>query len=146
VDRVVPAFVRAALAGEPLRVDGRDHTFDFTHVDDVTRGLIAVTRALDRGEELPVLHLLTGRATTLGQLADAVVALVSRDRTAPRLDAPPRTFDVARFVGDPARAAAVLGWTARVGLGDGLARLVDDLRPAVATGRRAPPPAVDGGP
>jgi UDP-glucose 4-epimerase len=33
-DRVVPAFVRAAVSGQPLRVEGADHTFDFTHVDD----------------------------------------------------------------------------------------------------------------
>ena len=41
-DRVVPAFARAAARGLPLRVEGAEHTFDFTHMDDVTRGILAL--------------------------------------------------------------------------------------------------------
>ena len=38
-DRVVPAFARGAVTGSALRVEGADHTFDFTHIDDTTRGI-----------------------------------------------------------------------------------------------------------
>ena len=41
-DRVVPAFARAASLGEPLRVDGPDHVFDFNHLEDTVRGLVAL--------------------------------------------------------------------------------------------------------
>src|SRR5208282_1690692 len=65
-DRVVPAFVRAALAGEPLRVEGAESTFDFTHLDDAVSGLTAVVDLLcTQSETPPPLHLLTGVPTNL---------------------------------------------------------------------------------
>lgn len=125
-DRVVPAFARAAVAGETLRVDGAEHTFDFTHIDDVTRGLCGIVdHYLGGGAALPPIHLLTGRATTLGELARLAIELAGTD-AAIRL-APPRDFDVARFQGDPGRARSILGWSAEVSLRAGLRRLVEDF-------------------
>lgn len=135
VDRVIPAFVRAGLEGRPLRVDGLESTFDFTHVDDVARGLGLVVERLLAGErELPELHFVTGRATTLGELAERARAL-GGGRSEIRV-APPRDFDVARFVGDPARAERVLGFRTEVSLERGLARLAEAFR-AAADGARA---------
>ncbi|HEY8379403.1 MAG TPA: NAD-dependent epimerase/dehydratase family protein, partial [Nannocystis sp.] len=104
-DRVVPAFASRALAGEPLRIDGADHTFDFTHIDDTARGIAAVIDALEAGERrLPAIHLLTGVPTTLGELASAAVDLAAS--ASPLVHAPPRSYDVARFYGEPSRARA----------------------------------------
>ncbi len=125
-DRVVPAFVRAALEGRPLRIDGPTNTFDFTHVDDAVNGLLAVMRAVALGEMLPPLHLLTGQPTSLGELAALVLDLTSSTST--MIEAPSRTFDVARFYGDPTRSAEVLGWRASIPLRDGIVRLVAELR------------------
>jgi UDP-glucose 4-epimerase len=126
-DRVVPAFVRCALAGEPLRIDGADHTFDFTHIDDTARGIAAVVDALRAGERrLPPIHLLPGTPTTLGELAAAAVDLAAS--ASPLVHAPPRSYDVARFYGDPSRAHTLLGWRPRVPLRDGLARFLAALR------------------
>ena len=126
-DRVVPAFAHRALAGEPLRIDGADHTFDFTHIDDTARGIAAVVDALQAGERrLPPIHFLTGTPTTLGELAAAAVDLAGS--TSLLLHAPPRSYDVARFYGDPSRARTILGWQPRVPLRDGLARLLAALR------------------
>lgn len=125
-DRVVPAFARRAAEGRPLRVDGLGHTFDFTHLDDTVRGLLAVIAHLEQGAALPPLHLLTGVPTTLGQLATLAVELARVRSTIE--EGPPRSFDVATFHGDPRRAAEVLGWRAQVGLRDGLARLVAAFR------------------
>lgn len=122
-DRVVPAFARRALAGEPLRIDGADHTFDFTHIDDTARGIASVIDALQAGERrMPPIHFLTGTPTTLGELAAAAVDLAGS--ASPLVHAPPRTYDVARFYGDPSRAHTLLGWQPRVPLRDGLARLL----------------------
>lgn len=126
-DRVIPAFAGAALAGAPLRLEGPDNTFDFTHLDDTIRGVCAVVGALEAGEtELPTLQLVTGAPTTLQQLAALAIALTG---SSSRLEqAPARTFDVARFYGSYALAEKVLGWAPRIGVREGLSRLVDELR------------------
>ena len=126
-DRVVPEFARAAVAGESLRVDGEDHTFDFTHIDDTVRGLVALVGVLDDATRSlpPPIHLLTGRPHTLGQLAALAVQLAGTASSI--IHAPPREFDVSRFYGDPARAACLLGWKPQVTLSLGLARLIRDF-------------------
>jgi nucleoside-diphosphate-sugar epimerase len=126
-DRVVPAFVRAALTGEPLRVDGPSNTFDFTYVDDAAAGLSAVVELLAVERAAPeAIHLVTGIPTTLGDLAALVVRLTESRSSV--CSAPARAFDVARFVGDPSRAFALLGWRAEVPLEAGLRRLIEAFR------------------
>ncbi|MFZ4579889.1 MAG: NAD-dependent epimerase/dehydratase family protein [Myxococcota bacterium] len=125
-DRVLPAFARAAALGLPLRVDGAGHTFDFTHLDDTVAGLVAIIRLLDSGMRVPPLHLLTGVPTTLAEAAGLAVRLAgSGSRVVPGAQ---REYDVARFVGDPSRAKTVLGWSSRISLEAGLARLVSDFQ------------------
>ncbi|MEZ5069360.1 MAG: NAD(P)-dependent oxidoreductase, partial [Bacteroidia bacterium] len=126
-DRVVPAFARAAVLGQPLRVDGADHTVDFTHIDDVTRGIVALTDLLLGGRDAPPpIHFVSGTPTTLGELARMAVAIAGS--SSPLRHAPPRDFDVARFVGDPKRARELLGWAPEVRLEDGLTRLLQAFR------------------
>ena len=68
-DRVIPAFGRAAVEGSPLRVEGSNHTFDFTHVNDVVRGLRALIGLLESGEQsLPPVHLVSGHPTVGARL------------------------------------------------------------------------------
>ncbi|WAS91390.1 NAD-dependent epimerase/dehydratase family protein [Nannocystis punicea] len=125
-DRVVPAFVRAAVRGALLRVDGSGHTFDFTHVRDVARGLLGVVDLLAGGESPPPIHFLTGQPTTLGELAALVIQHASSSSAV--VEAPPRGFDVARFYGSPGRAQALLGWTPQVSLREGLAEMIAVIR------------------
>lgn len=127
-DRVVPAFVRAAIAGAPLHVEGAGHAFDFVYIDDVVRGLLSIIARLRAGEGTPPLQLVTGRSTTLGELARLTVELAGTD--APIVAAPQRTYDVERFFGSGERARQVLGWFPQVAVRDGLARLVGDFRAA----------------
>lgn len=121
-DRVVPAFVLNALSGHALRVDGADAAFDFTHVSDAAHGLIAAGAALRDGRTLPPLHLATGVSTPLLDLARDIVSRCGS--RSPIVVSSPRGLGASSFRGDPARAAAVLGWRAKVGLEDGLERLV----------------------
>lgn len=125
-DRVVPAFVRAALAGRPLRVDGPNHAFDFTHVEDVAGGIAALIDLLDRRQALPrPTHFVTGYPQTLGALAKLVVRLTQSPSKV--VEAPPRTFDVSRFWGDPSRARALLGWSPRT-VEEGLVDTIAEFR------------------
>ena len=75
-DRVLPAFARAAVRGSALRVEGEAHVFDFTHLDDTVRGIIAVIGLLSQGHaKPPPINLLTGRPHTLGEAASLAVQL-----------------------------------------------------------------------
>lgn len=122
-DRVVPAFARAAADGSSMRVDGANHLFDFTHVDDTVAGIVRVIEQLETGKaSLPPIQLLTGRPTSLGELA--VIANRAGGGRSHQIDAPPRCYDVARFWGDPARARSLLGWSATIDIADGVAQLV----------------------
>ena len=127
-DRVVPAFARGVVEGKVLRVEGADHTFDFTHIDDTTRGIVAIIDLLADGKTPPPppVHLLTGRPVSLGRLAALATELAGTE--AAIVQAPPRSFDVSRFHGDPARARNLLGWAPHVELRQGLARLIHDFR------------------
>jgi nucleoside-diphosphate-sugar epimerase len=126
VDRVVPAFARAASRGAPMRVCGREQMFDFVHVEDSAAGAILVLESMLAGERCPPpIHFTTGQATTLEQLAD--IANRAGGGRSIVLDAPPRTNDVATFVGDPGRAEHLLGWRATIAIEDGVRQLVDDF-------------------
>jgi nucleoside-diphosphate-sugar epimerase len=124
--RVVPAFLRAGVAGSTLRVDGKAHTFDLTHVDDVSDGVKTLIGMLDSGERFDApLHFVTGVGVTLLSLAERAVVLGGGK--ADITIAAPRTYDIHHFVGDPGRTAALLGWRASTPLDAGLARLAGDL-------------------
>ena len=127
-DRVVPAFARAASEGACLRITGAQSAFDFVHIDDTVAGILAFVHLLTRGADSqspPPVHLSTGLGTTLGELARIAVELAATTATVEEL--PARGHDVSRFVGDPSRARAVLGWSPRISLRDGLIRLLADL-------------------
>lgn len=127
VDRVLPAFCRAAVLGEPLRVDGLQHTFDFTHISDTIDGLMRIIAKLDKGEmNLPPIHLLPGLATTLQEAAH--FAIQAAGSCSKIQQAPSRSYDVARFVGNAARAKALLGWEAKITPQQGINQLVNDFQ------------------
>lgn len=132
-DRVLPAFCRNAVLGNPLRVDGFEHLFDFTHVSDTVNGLMRVIELLCAGEHnLPAIHLLPGEGTTLKQAADFAVS--SANSCSVIKEAKQRNYDVCKFIGNPARAKELLGWDARILPSKGIAMLVEEFKAHLATG------------
>jgi nucleoside-diphosphate-sugar epimerase len=125
-NRVAPAFARGAAQGDVLRVHGRDNTFDFTHLDDVALGVLSFVEALQAGEVLPPIHLATGMPTTLGQLAELAAQMTGNRSNVIEMPAP--SYNVSRFLGDPSRARELLGWQARVKIGEGMSRLIEAFR------------------
>ena len=122
-DRVLPAFCRSAVLGETLRVDGNEHTFDFTHISDTIDGLLRVIALLEQGaSDLSPIHLLPGIATTLGEAA--IMAVRAAQSSSSIAQAPSRTYDVARFIGDPSLAKNLLGWQAKISPDNGIQALV----------------------
>lgn len=124
-DRVVPAFCRAAALGEPLRIEGKKNTFDFTHIDDVIDGILKVINRLEEGYSLPPMHLTTGQPTTLEELAQ--LACKASEKQSSFIAAPSRNFDVSTFYGDPSLAHEQLGWTPKITIETGVKQLVTDF-------------------
>lgn len=127
IDRVVPAFARAAANGTELRVDGQDHTFDFTHIDDTVRAFLALIDHMENSNTSPPpIQVVTGEPITLGALALLAIELANSKSTIHT--AAPRSYDVSGFFGDPERIRQLLNWQPRVSLRDGLAELIEKFR------------------
>ena len=123
-DRVVPAFARAAADNGILRLEGPGNFFDFTHLDDTVDAVMLTVNALEAGvNDLSPLDIVTGRATTLRQLAQMALAAGGGQIE----NAPSRGIGAERFQGDPGPAKTHLGWSARQCLEDVVARLVNEF-------------------
>jgi nucleoside-diphosphate-sugar epimerase len=132
-DRVVMAFAAAAARGGVMSVEGSAHMFDFTAVNDAVDGLWRLVQATRKAERLPPIHFVSGKGTTLGELAEIAAARALGPVTIE--EAPARTYDVAKFVGDPARAKALLGWTVQAHLGEEISNLITALADAPLVAR-----------
>ena len=122
---VVAAFIRRALAGEPLEIYGDgSQTRDFIHVDDLVRAIGRAASVPDIDGE--IFHIATAQETTVAELAQALIEVLARYglRGLQLRNAPPRTGDVRRSFADTSKAAARLGWRAEVSLEEGLAGVV----------------------
>jgi dTDP-glucose 4,6-dehydratase len=121
--RVVPTFVRQALAGEPLTIAGDgSQTRSLCYVDDLVAGLIAFARSGHPGP----MNLGNPHELTVRQIAEDVIRATGSQS---------RTEHVERPVDDPGMrcpditlARMELGWAPRVAWADGLARTVSWFR------------------
>lgn len=126
VDRVIPAFCRAALQDERLRIDGASHTFDFTFYKDVAKGVMEIVRCLElHAQGMPVIHFTSGRGLTLAEAASIVCRLSNSKSHI--VEGTPRSFDVSSFIGNPARARQILKWVPETSFEEGVLALLTSL-------------------
>jgi len=116
---VIPAFIKALLHNQPLRVFGDGHqSRDFTYVANVVHGnLLAMTAPQVAGQ---VINLALGGRTSLLELIASLEAL--SQRRAQVLWLPPRAGDVKHSQADTTRAKNLLGFATAVDVEEGLAR------------------------
>jgi len=122
---VVPAFVDAALRGEPLTIHGDgEQTRDFTYVGSVTRVIAdAVTR---RVTDLEPVNLAFGTRTTLNALVGELSDVLG---FAPQVEhVEPRTGDVRDSQADNARLRHHFPDVEPVPLREGLEQTLDWFR------------------
>jgi UDP-glucose 4-epimerase len=121
---VISIFADRLLRGEPIEIfDDGEQARDFTYISDAVRALhramqAATTRAL-------VFNVCTGMATSVGGLAQTMAALCGTELVVHRR--PARCGEVRISIGDPRRAAELLGFAAQTTLTDGLAMTLDVL-------------------
>ena len=120
--RAIPTFVRQAFAGKPLTVFGDGtQTRSFCYVDDLVRGLILLAES---GEHEPV-NIGNPTEMTLLELAQTVVRLTGSTseivfEALPVDDPQVRKPDITK-------ARELLGWEPKIGLDEGLGRLLESL-------------------
>lgn len=125
-DRVIPAFCRAALANQTLRIDGVNHVFDFTHLDDVILGIYKIIQQLEINNlNFSPIHLTSGVGTTL--LEAAKICIEVADNNAHYAEAPSRTYDVNKFYGDTRKAKEILNWQTKITIKQGIKKLMDEF-------------------
>jgi nucleoside-diphosphate-sugar epimerase len=127
-DRVLPAFCRAAATGGQIAVQGTDVVLDPTHVHDVVRGIVLLVEQTADRQVLPPIHFVSGRGLSIMELARLAVG-AGNPATRISIQAP-RSYDVKRFVGDPTRAKALLGWRSEISVESGVEAFVSDFRRA----------------
>lgn len=116
----VTAFCKSLLNEEPFVIYGDGSASrDFLYVDDLCDGILrALDHDLDPGT---LLHLATGRETTISELADVLRAVAGKpDHDMIYKGA--RAGEVHRNFAGYGRAKAMLGYEPRVSLEDGLRR------------------------
>ncbi|MBA2336236.1 MAG: NAD-dependent epimerase/dehydratase family protein [Acidimicrobiia bacterium] len=118
---VIPAWIAAALAGDPVVVYGDGmQSRDFTYVDSVTAVVSeAITRRLV--DPIPV-NLAFGGGSTLLDLAAKLEEIVGSPIALQHAE--PRKGDIRHSSADPSRLLRLFPQVAPIGLDEGLARTV----------------------
>ena len=123
--RVVPNFVRQALAGEPVTIHGDGcQTRSFCYIDDLVDGLY---RLLLSDFHEPI-NLGNPAEITISELASTVLRLTHSMAGITVLPGERVLTDPQRRCPDIARAREQLHWRPKIGLEAGLLRLIEDFQ------------------
>ena len=124
-EMAITRFARAIAVGRPVTVFGDGSMRrDFTHVDDIVRGVLAVLERVKPG--FRVYNLGSGAPVDLRTLVDALGELTGRKPLVER--APMQLGDVEATFADIARARDELGWAPGIALREGLKTVIDWVR------------------
>jgi UDP-glucose 4-epimerase len=122
--RVLYKFIRQALAGEPLTVDGDGSSkLDFTYVQDTARGIFLA--ATGSGGSSETFNIARGRARSLKEAVDIIENLVGGVEVT---YGPPPPHMPDRGTLDVTRASELLGFSPEYDLENGLEIYVDHLK------------------
>jgi nucleoside-diphosphate-sugar epimerase len=124
----LPVFIRRALTGEPIELfgDGTQRR-DCLHVDDVVDAVLAATDARGVGEVFNVGHPNTYALSEIAASIVSAAGTASEVRLVPWPGERAR-IDIGSFHTGSAKITASLGWTASIGLDEGIADTVDFYR------------------
>ena len=123
-DMSIFRFVKWIAEGGKLQLNG-DGTQerDFTHVDDVVRGVLA---ALDKDHQFEIFNLGSDRPTELNSIIDKIEELLGNSANIERHPFP--ATDVKSTWANISRTRELLNWEPQMSLNDGLKSVVDWYR------------------
>jgi UDP-glucose 4-epimerase len=121
---VVPLFLTAVAAGEPVTIHGDgEQSRDFTYVSNAVDATVRAAEADEANAR--VFNVAAGSPATVNALADTVGRILGKP--VERRFEPARPGDVRDSWADVSEASRVLGYEPGVGLEDGLARTAEAL-------------------
>jgi UDP-glucose 4-epimerase len=121
---VIPLFVEAIAAGEPIVVHGDgEQSRDFTYVGNVVE---ATLRAGDApGASGRIFNVASGEPASVNRVADTIARILGRE--VERRFLPPRAGDIRDSWADISAARETFGYEPRVTLEEGLQRTAEAL-------------------
>lgn len=123
--RLIPVLCETSLRGELPVLARPEVSRDFVHVDDVVEAFADTARLMGPALAGESLNIGSGRATTLADLASVSIDTFGLNAV-PRFNpAAGRAWDTDNWYADSGKARQLLGWSARIGLADGLRRTRD---------------------
>ncbi|HID89823.1 MAG TPA: NAD-dependent epimerase/dehydratase family protein, partial [Anaerolineae bacterium] len=123
---LIPAAIRAALAGEDFPITRGEQRRDFIFVGDVVEGFLAAAAAPDvDGESL---DLGTGQAYAVREVVERIWAMAKATGRIRAGALPYRPGEVMYLAADADRTARLTGWRAEIGLDEGLRQTIEWIR------------------
>lgn len=122
---VVAKFIRQAMIGGTLEIYGDgSQTRDFIYIDDLIHAVVLAAEVPNIGGE--AFQIATNKETTVGEMADLLVKELSDVglKNIKLINSEKRLGDVMRNYSDTSKARALLGWTAKTNLQDGIKKTV----------------------
>jgi nucleoside-diphosphate-sugar epimerase len=121
---VVPRFISAVAAGEPVPIYGDgEQSRDFTYVANVVEANLLAADA--DGVSGAILNVATGESATVNELAETIGSILGKPVEKAYLA--PREGDVRDSLADVGEARRLLGFEPRIGLEEGLRLTIDAL-------------------
>jgi nucleoside-diphosphate-sugar epimerase len=117
-DRLVPAVMRALLAGEPAKVSHGRQVRDYLFVEDVASAFAALLESDLRGP----INIASGRPIALREIVERIGRLIGRADLVRFGAIPAAATDTPLVVADTTRLSETLGWTPAMDLDAGLER------------------------
>jgi nucleoside-diphosphate-sugar epimerase len=124
--RLLPRLVALGLERRLPPLVNPDAAHDFVYVGDAVTALLraAEVALADPGA---IFNICSGRQTTLREVVATARTVLGIEAEPSWASMAPRSWDTATWVGDPARAARELGWTATTPLEAGIDRFAEWL-------------------
>lgn len=121
---VIIEFIKRVSRGEPLIIFGDgNQTRDFVYVDDVVKAMI---NALRNEKAYGIYNIGSGKATTINELAMAILKIMNREDLKP-IHMPPRPGDIKHSVADISKARKELGYNPTTTIEKGIKDIINKL-------------------
>ena len=122
--RVIPFFIREIYHGRPIPVYGKDKMLDFTYVDDCVDGVVRGIELLLNGRETNhTINLAYGQGNSLLTMAEYIGKSLG---VIPNIEIKPiRKGEITRYIANIGKARALLNYTPRTPLEEGIQKAVE---------------------